>query len=379
MSGLLWQFQIVIGQGSPNRQREISLDIIVTAKANTDDLVHEIITQSRSSLNAFGISVKDVNIFDYYPNYTGNVETAIFENNGRLFIKVRVTRYPFSQISPILTQNYGGQISIEVTPENRSEAIRQASQYVAIMSLYSLGLCAEAAPISSQMMAESEKASSVSLIVDNTDILFFEANCAIEAQDFDKAIPLLEQSKQHSGDSEVSLSWLKVRYYLAWVYIQVGRDEDALNLIKNAVEAASFIPGSGDDYNDALLNSAQLYALMSRYDDAIVNLTIYSDRFGNRIPGIFVLRGQMYLNIYEWGKSLADYNTAIELNPNYAEAYFQRGVLYYSILQTGNSLREEALADFRHYLELASDGPHAEEARRYITGIGAAMVALGDE
>ena len=86
----------------------------------------------------------------------------------------------------------------------------------------------------------------------------------------------------------------------------------------------------------------------------------------------------MYLNIYEWDKSLDDYNTAIELNPSYAEAYFQRGLLYYSILQTGDSLREEALADFRHYLELAPDGPHADEPRRYITGIEAAMVALGE-
>ena len=211
-------------------------------------------------------------------------------------------------------------------------------------------------------------------------ILFFEASCAIEARDFDRAIFLLEQSQKLSDDWEASRSWLMVRYYLAYVYIQVGREEDALNLIRQTVERAGFIPGSGDSYNDALINSAQIYALMSHYEDSIMNLDIYIERFNHGIgaKGALTLRGQMYLNIYEWDKSLDDYNLALELDPDYAEAYFQRGLLYYSILQTGQELREEALTDFETYLDLAPDGPHATEARRYIETIEAALAALNE-
>lgn len=93
-------------------------------------------------------------------------------------------------------------------------------------------------------------------------------------------------------------------------------------------------------------------------------------------PELYALRGQIYLSLYEWDKSLRDLNTAIELAPRYAEAYFQRGVLYYSILQTGQALREAALADFQTYLDLAPEGQHADQAREYIVKIEAELAAV---
>jgi plasmid stabilization system protein ParE len=47
-------------------------------------------------------------------------------------------------------------------------------------------------------------------------------------------------------------------------------------------------------------------------------------------------------------------------------------------LQTGQELREEALADFRHYLELAPDGEHAEQAREYAAKIEAELATLNE-
>lgn len=95
-------------------------------------------------------------------------------------------------------------------------------------------------------------------------------------------------------------------------------------------------------------------------------------------PELYTLRGQVYLNVYEWDKSLADFNTAIELAPEYADAYFQRGVLYYSILQTGQELRQEALADFQHYLDLAPEGQYADQAREYSAKIEAELAAMAE-
>jgi len=121
---------------------------------------------------------------------------------------------------------------------------------------------------------------------------------------------------------------------------------------------------------------AQLYALAERYNDAIADLTTAIDLPPLDTSDLYTLRGQMYLALYEWDSALADYNTAIELDPSYADAYYQRGVLYYSILQTGVELRADALADFQHYLELAPDGYHAAEAARYVEQIAAELAAL---
>jgi tetratricopeptide (TPR) repeat protein len=84
----------------------------------------------------------------------------------------------------------------------------------------------------------------------------------------------------------------------------------------------------------------------------------------------------MYLALYEWDSALTDYNTAIELDPAYADAYYERGVLYYSILQTGVELRTDALADFWHYLDLAPDGDKAADAARYVEQIETELEAL---
>ena len=93
-------------------------------------------------------------------------------------------------------------------------------------------------------------------------------------------------------------------------------------------------------------------------------------------PELYVLRGQMWLLLYEWDNVLDDYNTAIDLDPTYPDAYFYRGVLYYSVLQGGLAWREDALADFEHYLQLAPGGDLAEQAQTYAETIRIELDAL---
>jgi tetratricopeptide (TPR) repeat protein len=126
---------------------------------------------------------------------------------------------------------------------------------------------------------------------------------------------------------------------------------------------------------ERLTTYALARARVADYAEAIAALTTAA-MLAPHNSELYILRGQMYLNLYEWDKSLEDYNTAIDLAPEYAEAYFYRGVLYYSVLQTGQSLHEDALADFRHYLELAPEGEHAGQARDYVDKIEAELAAL---
>jgi regulator of sirC expression with transglutaminase-like and TPR domain len=61
------------------------------------------------------------------------------------------------------------------------------------------------------------------------------------------------------------------------------------------------------------------------------------------------------------GKALQDHTKAIELNPNLAEGYYNRGTAYRRL---GDP--EHAIHDYERYLQLAPDGPQQKEVRSLI-------------
>ena len=65
----------------------------------------------------------------------------------------------------------------------------------------------------------------------------------------------------------------------------------------------------------------------------------YADAYNNR--------GIAYKNIKEYEKAIRDYNKAIELNPEYAMAYNNRGIAYYNLKEY-----EEAISDYNKAIEL---------------------------
>jgi len=250
---------------------------------------------------------------------------------------------------------------------NSVEAI---AKYVAAIGLYDLGKCQDAVELFEEVENEVE---TIYYKFTFANIAFYQGVCALENSDYELGIAYLRQATALYRNHDNPFFSVTTAFNLAWAYLQIGAKEKANQVLDNIPpDLINFDIWNGRVYR------AQLYALEGRYDDAIADLTGAIELPSDDTPILFILRGQMYLALYEWDSALADYNTAIELDPDYADAYYERGVLYYSILQTGVELRADALADFRHYLELAPDGDHAEDAARYVEQIEAELAALNE-
>lgn len=189
------------------------------------------------------------------------------------------------------------------------------------------------------------------------------------------------------GDLESALTYLEDYIWtnigaftgtnLAWVYLQLGQTDDAFELISDGIEQ-SYI---SIEISPAYLLSirAQLYALTLDYDSAIADidqaiiLAEENELSDETLAELYTIRGEIIFLIYEWDRVEENFTTAIELNPDYARAYFQRGVLFYTMAR-----REDALSDFQMYLDLDADGIYAEEAQSYIESIEIELEALGN-
>ncbi len=160
---------------------------------------------------------------------------------------------------------------------------------------------------------------------------------------------------------------------LIWSYARSGDLETALDYLEEEFRRNRDI----EDELQLLELRARVYATAFDYDSAITGMdeTIAraeENELDNRtLAELYTDRGEIIFLIYEWDRVEDNFDTAIELDPDYAPAYFQRGVLFYTMAR-----RDDALADFETYLELNVDGLHAEEAESYIESIQIELDAL---
>jgi tetratricopeptide (TPR) repeat protein len=149
-----------------------------------------------------------------------------------------------------------------------------------------------------------------------------------------------------------------------------------------------------------------------RYDQAIADLTTAIAESGDDAYAYY-LRGSSYYNRYsqaypggaadpaDFYRAITDFTKAIELNPQYAEAYNFRALAYDGLGQTGHALddynralqlnpglatayygrglvyeeqgdTESAIADYRRFLELSDDAYWRAEAEKRLSALEAA-------
>ncbi len=305
----------------------------------------------------------------------------LHELGGNIIANSWPQKQNMSAISPIIINTFRA-LSWKVRFEQNDEATTQVIlDLITALSMYSINQCDKA----NQYFSHAEKALptlSSDTVNIRASIEFYRGTCALIAGDFDTAAHHYELSQ--NSNPKLTLFTDASVVNLAWVYIKLGRNAEAFQLMET--EIARFNPKYSFGFAaTALSQRSKLYELAFQYDDAVADLDLaieYCLNSTSVTPSYcaryYTLRGQTYLLLYEWDNVLADYNTAIELDPSYADAYFYRGVLFYSILQTGQTMYTEALADFNRYLELAPDGDHAAEATRYLTDIQIQQNALNN-
>lgn len=207
----------------------------------------------------------------------------------------------------------------------------------------------------------------------------FWGNCALLAGDYEHAAAQFTISSETHNQVNYAP---EPPTNLAWTLLQMGKPEEAFD---DAVWRV-ITRGTSKAQAIALSRRAQLYALNFDYINAINDLDqaieialelAASDLFTDAgLAELYTLRGQMIMLTYEWDRALADYNSAIELEPDYPDAYFHRGVLYYSnYVQVEYEL---ARTDFEYYLQLAPYGAYAQQAADYIADIDAQLEALSE-
>jgi tetratricopeptide (TPR) repeat protein len=372
------------------QEEETILYVRLECDCETDSVLDEIVSQLEANLANYEIELQialpDTENSEY-ADWVDYLDIRVFHDGsetpegdteyyGYWFdyeIKSTSLSRTFEELSPLLNSKilFRGAIN-ECFPPDSCDF---QTNLLTAMSLYLLNRC----DLIENFLRPITIERTVNGVPDYIQIYenIIRANCAILSSNYANAQEIL-------GTTALFYLWFPEQEVvkLAWLYIQNGNPEEAISLMTKNVEyrrdeiaVTGFLPTI---LIETLKNRAQIYALAFDYDSAIAdmdNAITVAEQYemdNTRLAELYTIRGQIIFLLYEWDRVLENFNHAIELDPNYAPAYFQRGVLYYTMTQ-----RENALADFEHYLELEPDGLYAEEAAQYIDSIQIELEALG--
>lgn len=128
---------------------------------------------------------------------------------------------------------------------------------------------------------------------------------------------------------------------------------------------------------EVMAEQVRQYVREFKYEDALQTAQDALDIVKNGgyppeyVAKFYLLRGQMWHAVYEWDDALSDFDRAVELAPDYPEAYYLRGTFF-----AGRSELDRALADLQQAVALDPDGRYAANARAAITTIERQREAL---
>jgi tetratricopeptide (TPR) repeat protein len=147
----------------------------------------------------------------------------------------------------------------------------------------------------------------------NADLYVERAKAHMAHKDFETAI----------GDMKIALNIdsSKASYYifLSDLYFTQNKTRDTRDMLRRAMKLDT---GNAE----AMMKYSQLFYLLRKYDTAIffINRSLHFDR-ANAVANF--QKGMILKEAGDTAKSISSFQSAVELNPDYFDAYMQLGVL----------------------------------------------------
>ena len=182
-----------------------------------------------------------------------------------------------------------------------------------------------------------------------------EPNFAIAWYNFaqtEKSLGHLEKAKRYLDRAiELQEDLAKAYFERALVLKKMGEKEKAL------IDYNKVIEMKGDSYMEAYLNRGLTKKMLGDYGGALADFNKVIDEFP-RNAELRKNRGNLHLLFGLPQKAIEDYSKAIELNSDYAEAYYNRAMAFYLIFD-----KISGCSDLQNSIDLGYE--KAVEAKKY--------------
>lgn len=178
--------------------------------------------------------------------------------------------------------------------------------------------------------------------------LLEQGNDLIRIDDFEGAIRVFSEALPFLPDG----AKVSVLVIIAQNQARLERDDEA---IANLEQALSLAP----DNVDALRLISRRLTVLGRSEEAQQYLSRLPEDL-QADPEILLREGVDLYNQNDFEGAVEKLTAAIEGEPEWADAYYYRGLARMAAMQN-----EAALEDFRKLIELAPDDPRAEEAKQF--------------
>jgi tetratricopeptide (TPR) repeat protein len=238
----------------------------------------------------------------------------------------------------------------------------------------------QAAAASAEEQKRREAAQKEAANIKNLNGMLAQANAAEQAGNYDQAVSILTQATQ--ADPTRDLLWAK----LGDAYLQAGKAatdtaqrkekyQAAIDPYKKAIALETAAPKQ-DTVNLAKYynNLGEAYAKTGQTDLAVESYQKAATTDPTGAGTYYFNLGATLTNVNKTDQAIDAFDKAIAADPNRADAYYYKGIaLLGKAKLNGNKMEapEGTAEAFNKYLELAPDGPLAEQAKQMLDAIGA--------